>query len=79
MPTDIDYEENRPGGVASHECWASTAKASAFYRSTKGALGWNPSPSGEAGRAVLALVDLEELMEGATAADDYATWTAAAG
>ena len=79
MPNDLDYEENRPGGLASHECLVSTAKASALYRATKDVLGWKPSPSGEAAREVIPLIELEELVRGAAVADDWSTWTAAAG
>ena len=79
MPNDIDYEENRPGGVASHACFISVAKASAIYTATQEVLGWIPSPSGEAARMVIPVMELEELVRSAAVADDWPTWTATAG
>ena len=34
MPNDLEYEEDRPAGIASHEVFVSSARASSFYRST---------------------------------------------
>ncbi|MGB1602452.1 MAG: hypothetical protein ACPIOQ_57515, partial [Promethearchaeia archaeon] len=79
MSNHLQYEEERPAGEASHACLVSVAKTSPVYRATKDVLGWEPSPSGEAARAAIPIIELEELVRSAPVADDWSTWTAAMG
>ena len=46
MPVDIDYQENRLGGVASHENLLAVAKTEPIYISTQHCFEWRPSPTG---------------------------------
>ena len=69
MPVDVDYQENRPGGVPSHQNLLSVAKAEPIFISTQHSHGWLPSPTGEAARAVIASIELEELLEDAPVND----------
>ena len=77
MPVDIDYQENRPGGVANHENLLSVAKTEPIYLATQHCLDWRPSPSGEAARAVVQSIELEELLMDAPVANTWNTWTTA--
>ena len=79
MPNDLEYEEDRPAGIASHEVFVSSARASSFYRSTQKALKWIPSPSGEAPRTALPLLAFECCLIDCPVFTDWATWTTANG
>ena len=79
MPVDIDYQENRPGGVANHENLLSVAKTEPIYIATQHSLEWRPSPTGEATRAVVQSMEMEELMADAPVSNSWHTWTTANG
>ena len=79
MPVDLEYLENRPGGVPNHENLMSIAKTEVLYLSTQASHEWRPAPNGEAARAVIPAVELEELIEDAAVDDDWDTWTVANG
>ena len=79
MPVDIDYQENRPGGVANHENLLSVAKTEPIYIATQHSLEWRPSPTGEAARAVVPSMEMEELMADAPVSNSWHTWTTANG
>ena len=53
MPIDWEYQEDRPGGVATQECLVSVAKAATIHESTVDVWPWEPSPTGEANREVI--------------------------
>ena len=57
---DMEYEENRPAGVASHECYVSVARVEPLFIAMEKAWPWIPSPSGEANRAAIPIHYLEE-------------------
>ena len=79
MAIDWEYQEDRPGGLAAPECFVSVAKAEALYESTEDVWPWEPSPTGEAGRAIIPLYFLEEEVKDSPVADDWGTWTVANG
>ena len=60
MPIDWEYQEDRPGGVATQEGLVSVAKAATIHESTVDVWPWEPSPTGEANREVIPLFYLEE-------------------
>ena len=72
---DMDYEENRPAGVASHECFVSVARAEPLFTAMEKVWPWVPSPSGEANRAGIPIHYLEEGLGNSPVADDYDTWS----
>ena len=76
---DMDYEENRPAGVASHECFVSVARVEPLFTAMEKAWPWVPSPSGEANRAAIPIHYLEEGLGNSPVADDYDTWSLANG
>ena len=76
---DMEYEENRPAGVASHECFVSVARNEPLFTSMEKVWPWAPSPSGEANRAAIPIHFLEEGLASSPVADDYTTWTVANG
>ena len=76
---DMEYEENRPAGVASHECYVSVARVEPLFIAMEKAWPWIPSPSGEANRAAIPIHYLEEGIAGSPVADDHVTWTLANG
>ena len=61
---DMEYEENRPAGVASHECYVSVARVEPLFIAMEKAWPWIPSPSGEANRAAIPIHYLEEGIAG---------------
>ena len=79
MAIDWDHQENRPGSLATSECLVSVAKAEQIYQATVDVWPWQPSPTGEANRAVIPLHFLEEGVKDSPVADDWGTWTVANG
>jgi len=79
MPIDWEFQEDRPGGLATPECHVSVAKTATIYESTVDVWPWAPSPTGEANRAVVPMFFLEEGIQDSPVADDWPTWTVAGG